>query len=275
LFGFNQHYRVSKFAKTVDIAVTNICNLSSAFQPLPDSLRMSSDQSKNASSDFYATFARELQSSIQRHANLVQLLDQQRNAHGNEHLIKSMEIAQARLEMCDTLNRRACEEMDRLHALIRELENQVPPATETTPDTVRPGTGIQVHDTTVAQGHVLGERGHDEHVGQGQRHTRRSAKSTMDAIDLLLAAHEHGARVPSADSRASITRVSDGAVFEVRQRVSFVDPRSKFYVDGVVVAIRGQNLVEVGYWGTPWSATKYNHVVPVDTLLCIGRAKRS
>jgi hypothetical protein len=70
-----------------------------------------------------------------------------------------------------------------------------------------------------------------------------------------------------------VTRSSDGAEFKVKQRVSFVDPKSKMYVDGYVAGIRGASRVEVGYRDSAWSDAKYNQVVSLDALLCVDAGK--
>lgn len=43
---------------------------------------------------------------------------------------------------------------------------------------------------------------------------------------------------------------------QVDQRVSFIDPQSGMYTDGVVVAIHGPKKMEVGYWRSSWSDPK-------------------
>jgi len=40
---------------------------------------------------------------------------------------------------------------------------------------------------------------------------------------------------------------------QVNQRVSFIDPQSGIYTDGVVIGIHGPKKIEVGYWRSSWS----------------------
>ncbi len=60
---------------------------------------------------------------------------------------------------------------------------------------------------------------------------------------------------------------------QVDQRVSFVDPQSGIYTDGVVVAVHGPQEIEVGYWRSSWSDPKYNRLVRPDQLLRLGKGK--
>lgn len=43
---------------------------------------------------------------------------------------------------------------------------------------------------------------------------------------------------------------------QVGQRVSFIDPQSGIYTDGVVVCFHGNDQVEVGYHRSGWSDPK-------------------
>jgi hypothetical protein len=43
---------------------------------------------------------------------------------------------------------------------------------------------------------------------------------------------------------------------QVDQRVSFIDPQSGIYTDGIVIGIHGPKEIEVGYWRSSWSDTK-------------------
>ena len=43
---------------------------------------------------------------------------------------------------------------------------------------------------------------------------------------------------------------------QVDERVSFIDPQSGIYTDGIVVAFPGPKKVEVGYWRSSWSDPK-------------------
>lgn len=249
----------------------------------------------NAYKEFYRTYVWKLEDEVKRHANLVALLEQQDRPSGKEHIMKGLEIAKARLETCETIDLHARREIERVEAYAREVEMRMAAATESgaaanpnaeifhknaakqaPPDNASCTVLPQTQDDPPAKKSrtkrlaVVAEGAEPRHT---RRNTKIATKTPTNGIDLLLAADAYDALVPPGEQRTSVTRASDGVVFEVQQRVSFLDPKSRFYVDGVVAAILGPHHVEVGYWGSRWSDSEYNHVVHIDTLLRISRIK--
>lgn len=205
---------------------------------------MSSSQS-SAYTDFYKAYAWKLEDEVKRHENLLELLQQQGNLALGAQIKQSMEIAKAKLETCNTVNMHAQKALDK--AIVHDNRGA----------RKRASRGSRAKKKVVKNEHPKSR------LARGD-----SSGSPTNGIDLLIQA---SLEPHAGQQHSSVTRGSDGVVFQVQQRVSFVDPKSGFYVDGVVVSIRGPHLVEVGYWGSSWSRSKYNQVVPIDKVLSKGR----
>ena len=187
---------------------------------------------------FYNTYVRKLEDEVKRNETLLGLLQEKGSLEAKTHILKSLEIAKAKLETCHTIDVHARQEMDKEAKVVKVK-------TSTTKESRRP-----------------------------QLRSDSKKHAATNGIDLLIQASLEPSTESQASSCSSIKRRSDGVVFKVKQRVSFVDPTSGFYVDGVVKSIRGPHLVEVGYWKSRWASEKYNQVVPVDKLLGIVPIKK-
>lgn len=97
-----------------------------------------------------------------------------------------------------------------------------------------------------------------EPITSKQRLTDGQTFTVSDALGCALAAWP-GLRLlpqPEASDMVQSLGLFYAMHVQVGQRVSFIDPQSGIYTDGVVVCFHGNDQVEVGYHRSGWSDPK-------------------
>lgn len=188
---------------------------------------------RNKYTEFYNAYLWTLEDEVKRHENLAKLLEQQGSTETRDQILLRAEVARARLDTCKTMHRHAVEEMERIQAYAVDIEQRL------------------ICSSLMSLS---------------------STSATDFEGSLTSTIQRKTANVPASSSsmvtRKMASRDSTGLKVKVNDRVTFLDPKSGFYVDGVVVSIRSAQLVEVGYYGSRWSHPKYNQIVPVDSVRC-------